>query len=80
MLYIKKKSNKREKRWKNGEKGGKRGNFHCTWGKKYLFLKKRGGAKILYFGRIYTPEFLGCHAHCPVDPRRLYCPGSRTGM
>ena len=33
---------------------GKRGNFHNTW-EKVSFWKKRGDAKILYFGQIYTP-------------------------
>ena len=34
---------------------GKKGNFHCTSEKKYLF-EKGGGAKISYFWEIYTPE------------------------
>ena len=40
------------------EKRGKRGNFHCTWEKKYIFLKKGGGEKISYFRQKYTPVFL----------------------
>ena len=39
-----------------GEKNGEKGEiFTVPWGK-ISFLKKGGGAKISYFGQIYTPE------------------------
>ena len=40
----------------------KRGNSHHTWGKKYNFGKKGGGAKISNFWEKYTPGgYRPCH-------------------
>ena len=36
--------------------GGKRGNFHCTWGKKNHFEKKGGGQNDHILGK-YTPLY-----------------------
>ena len=36
----------------------KKGKFFCTWAKKISFFEKGGGAKISYFGEIYTPALL----------------------
>ena len=54
-------------RWKNG---GKRGNFHCTWGKNINF-EKGGGAKISDFGRnllITAIQYISIFANKVKDP------------
>ena len=48
----------RKKREFKGEEVGKRGYFHCTWGKQYNFGKRAGGKNIIFFGDIYTPAHI----------------------
>ena len=48
---------KRKYNWEEVEKRGKRGNFHCTLGKKYHFWKRGGGKNILFWENIHP---------CPV--------------
>ena len=45
----------RKKREFKGEEVGKRGYFHCTWGKQYNFGKRAGGKNIIFFLGTYTP-------------------------
>ena len=47
---LRKNANIRGKRWK---KKGKRGNFHCTWGKKYHYGKRGEGKNINYLDNIH---------------------------
>ena len=58
---------KREYKGEEVEQQGKRGNFHCTWGKKNIISEKEGVAKLSYSAQYINPLvklYKGIHHIC----------------